>query len=156
MIVCLKSTAVANRDASPRVPSPAHLVRGPVFEAVGQVRTSADDDIGSVYRMHRLRSSDRVTEFMIASEIDATFDLGLYRTADDKGGAVDPDLFTSGEAFPADGEVIHSRGATIEKRLWELLGLSADPQVDYDVCLTRKSEGGAGVVSSRVRFTGGY
>ena len=47
--------------------------------------------------------------------------------------------------------------AKIEKRVWELLGLSADPQLDYDLALTGDTVGtAAGSVSLRVRFTGGY
>lgn len=163
-----KSTAVSNRDASPRVPSPAHLVRGPLFEAVGTVEIAAADDNGSVYRMARLRSSDRVSQLTVFSDAitgGSNFDLGLYRTADDGGAVVDADLFgsaldlTSGSVAGADFtfESAATDIAKIEKRLWELLGLSADPQVDYDVALTGATVGSAaGTVSLRVRFTGGY
>jgi hypothetical protein len=163
-----KSTAVSNRDASPRVPSPAHLVRGPLFEAVGTVEIAAADDNGSVYRMGRLRSSDRVSQLTVFNDAitgGTSFDLGLYRTADDGGTVVDADLFasaldlSSGSAVGID--VTYESAATdigkIEKRLWELLGLSADPQVDYDLAFTANAVGtAAGTVSLRVRFTGGY
>jgi hypothetical protein len=44
----------------------------------------------------------------------------------------------------------------IEKRLWERLGLSVDPQVDYDLALTGDTVGtGAGTISLRVRFCAG-
>ncbi len=162
-----KSTAVSNRDASPRVPSPAHLVRGPLFEAVGTVEIAVVDDDTSVYRMARLRSSDRVSQLTVFNDAitGGIFDLGLYRTADDGGAAVDADLF--GSALSLNGasavgtDVVFESAATdiakIEKRLWELLGLSADPQIDYDVALTGSTVGAtAGTVSLRVRFTGGY
>ena len=166
-----KSTAVANRDASPRVPSPAHLVRGPLFEAVGTVEIAAADDDTSVYRMARLRSSDRVSQLTVFNDVitgGTAFELGLYRTADDGGAVVDADLFASAISLasaptvPAAGtDVTFESAATdiakIEKRLWELLGLSADPQVDYDVAFTGSTVGtAAGTVSLRVRFTGGY
>lgn len=163
-----KSTAVSNRDASPRVPSPAHLVRGPLFEAVGTVEVAAADDNGSVYRMARLRSSDRVSQLTVFNDLitgGSGFDLGLYRTADDGGGVVDADLFGSGldltVASVAGADYTFESAATdigkIEKRLWELLGLSADPQVDYDIAFTGVTVGSAaGTVSLRVRFTGGY
>ncbi|MBX3480005.1 MAG: hypothetical protein KF842_06370 [Caulobacter sp.] len=162
-----KSTAIANRDASPRVPSPAHLVRGPLFEAVGTVEIAAADDNGSVYRMARLRSSDRVSQIRVWSDAitgGAAFDLGLYRTADDGGAAVDDDLFASALDFSSavgGTDVTYEASASnhdkIEKRLWELLGLSADPQIDYDLAFTADTVGtAAGTVSLRVRFTGGY
>ena len=164
-----KSTAVSNRDASPRVPSPAHLVRGPLFEAVGTVEIAAADDNGSVYRMARLRSSDRVSQLTVFYDLitgGSSFGLGLYRTADDGGAVVDADLFGSALDFTiapsaAGSEVAFESAATdiakIEKRLWELLGLSADPQVDYDIAFTGNTVGSAaGTLSLRVRFTGGY
>jgi hypothetical protein len=162
-----KSTAVANRDATPRIPSPAHLVRGPLFEAVGTVEIAAADDNASVYRLARLRSSDRVSQINLFSDAitgGTAFDLGLYRTADDGGAAVDADLFATDldlSSAVAGTDVTYEATAAnidkIEKRLWELLGLSADPQVDYDIALTGDTVGtAAGTVSLRVRFTGGY
>ncbi|HYE45725.1 MAG TPA: hypothetical protein VEA44_08115 [Caulobacter sp.] len=163
-----KSTAITNRDASPRVPSPAHLVRGPLFEAVGTVEIAATDDDGSVYRMARLRSSDRVSQLTVFNDAitgGTGFDLGLYRTADEGGAAVDDDLFASAislaSASATGTDITFESGATdvakIEKRIWELLGLSADPQVDYDLAFTGDTVGtAAGTVSLRVRFTGGY
>jgi hypothetical protein len=162
-----KSTAITNRDASPRVPSPAHLVRGPLFEAVGTVEVAAADDNGSVYRFARLRSSDRVSQINLFSDAitgGTAFDLGLYRTADDGGAAVDVDLFASDldlSSAVAGTDVTYEATAAnidkVEKRLWELLGLSADPQTDYDLALTADTVGtAAGTVSVRVRFTGGY
>ncbi len=163
-----KSTAVSNRDASPRVPSPAHLVRGPLFEAVGTVEIAVADDDNSVYRMARLRSSDRVSQLTVFYDSitgGTGFELGVYRTADDGGAVVDSDLFagatslatgtTTGTelAFKSSASDI----ARIDKRIWELLGLSADPQIDYDVAFTATTVGAtAGTVSLRVRFTGGY
>lgn len=162
-----KSTAVSNRDASPRVPSPAHLVRGPLFEAVGTVEIAVADDDNSVYRMARLRSSDRVSQLTIFNDAitGGLFDVGLYRTADDGGAVVDADLFGSSVSLNLanviGADVVFESAATdvakIEKRLWELLGLSADPQLDYDIALTGATVGStAGTVSLRVRFTGGY
>jgi len=166
-----KSTAVTNRDASPRVPSPAHLVRGPLFEAIGTVEVAVADDNGSVYRFARLRSSDRVSQITVFNDAitgGTAYDVGLYRTADDGGAAVDDDLFASAidlssapSVVSAGTEVLYEATAAnidkIEKRLWELVGLNADPQVDYDLALTGDTVGSAaGTISVRVRFTGGY
>jgi len=161
-----RSTAISNRDALPRVPSPAHLVRGSLFEGVGTVQVAAADDNGSVYRLARLRSSDRVSQLTLFSDAitgATAFDLGVYRTADDGGAAVDDDLFATAldlSAAQAGTEVLYEAGAAridqIEKRLWERLGLSADPQVDYDLALTGDTVGtGAGTISLRVRFCAG-
>ena len=161
------SLAIANRDGAPRIASPAHLVRGPLFEAVGAVEVAAGDDNGSVYRFARLRSSDRVSEIRLWADAitgGTAFDVGLYRTAAEGGAAVDDDLF--GSAIDLSGgvagvdvtfESASTDIAKVEKRIWELLGLSADPQLDYDLALTGDTVGSAaGSVSLRVRFTGGY
>lgn len=162
-----KSVAISNRDGAPRIPSPAHLVRGPLFEAVGTVEVAAADDNGSVYRFARLRSSDRVSEVRLWTDgiTGATaYDLGLYRTDADGGAVVDDDIFASAVDISgglAGTDVTFESGSTnidkVEKRIWELLALSADPQLDYDLCLTADTVGSAaGTISLRVRFTGGY
>jgi len=153
-----KSRAVSNRDASPRVPSPAHLVRGPLFEAVGNVEIGVDDEAGSTYRMARLRSSDRVSQLTITGDRGTIFSVGLYRTADDGGQSCGAGLFSAAVESSQFGTDVPIGAAVIEKRLWERLGLSADPQIDYDVVLTNHYPGSvcAGPLALRIRFTGGY
>lgn len=167
-IVNTKAAAVTNRDAAPPVLTPAHLVRGPVYEAVGAVEKAASDSNSSVYRIARFRSSDRVSQLTLFNDAitaGTSYDLGLYRTAFEGGAVVDADLFASaldlssasqGSGTEALTEATGANIDKIEKRLWELLGLSADPQVDYDLALTATTAGsGGGTITVRARYCAG-
>nr|ACF98013.1 putative MFS family major facilitator transporter [uncultured bacterium 878] len=69
-------------------------------------------------------------------------DLGLYRAATDGGAVVAQSLFASAQSIAsANATGINARFeaddiANVEKRIWELLGLTADPNLEYDVGLT--------------------
>lgn len=71
-------------------------------------------------------------------------DVGLYRTTADGGAVVDADFFASAITqlrAPAEfTDVTYESGvvtvANRARRVWEQLGLTADPRVDYDVALT--------------------
>jgi hypothetical protein len=167
-IVNTKATAIGNRDAAPAVLTPAHLVRGPLYEAVGVVEKAAADSNASVYRLARFRSSDRIsqlTAFNDAITGATSYDIGLYRTAQDGGAAVSAALFASaldlstasqGAGTEALTEATAANIDKAEKRLWELLGLSADPQVEYDLALTANTAGaGAGTIAVRARYCAG-
>ena len=161
-----KSTAIANRDAVPRVPNPAHLVRGTVYEIAAVVEVVAADDNGSVYRLGRLRSSDRVSQLLVANDAitgGTAFEFGLYETADNGGGVIDADLFASAVDLSTAAplrelayEAIPANIDKAEKRLWELLGLSADPQKDYDLAATGTTVGtAAGTIAALIRYCAG-
>lgn len=156
-----KSTAVSNRDN--RILADGHLTKGMVLEAVGTVEVAAADDDTSVYRLGRFRSSDRISQLLIANDAitgGTVYDFGLYRTASDGGAVVSVELFASNvdlSSAAALRDLLYEATPTnidkIEKRLWELLGLSADPQVDYDLCATGATVGsGAGTISAIVRY----
>lgn len=167
-IVNTKSTAIGNRDAAPMVLTPAHLVRGVAYQAVGTVEKAGSDSNASVYRVARLRSSDRVSTVHVLNDAitgGTSYDVGLYKTADAGGAVVDADLFASAidlssASASAGVDVTYEATPTnidkVEKRLWELLGLSADPQVEYDLALTANTAGaGAGTISVRVAYCAG-
>lgn len=156
-----KSTAVSNRDN--RILTDGHLTKGVVLEAVGTVEVAAADDDTSVYRLGRLRSSDRLAQLLVANDAitgGTVFDFGLYRTAADGGAVVSVELFASNvdlSSAVAFRDLLYEATPTnidkVEKRLWELLGLSADPQIDYDVCATGATVGsGAGTISAIMRY----
>lgn len=162
-----KSTAITNRDATPRVPTPASLVRGPLYEAVGTLETAAADDDGSVFRFARVRSSDRISEIRLANDAITSgtdFDVGIYQTAENGGAVVSKDVFADGldlSSAVAMRDVLYNDQATdiseVEMQLWQKLGLTSDPQREYDVCVTANTIGsGAGTITMVVRYTGGY
>jgi hypothetical protein len=163
-----KSQAIINRDAKPRVLTDAHLVRGPLYEAVGTLEIAAADTDASIFRFVRLRSSDRVSTVHVFSDAitgGTSFDVGLYHTLADGSAVVSAALFGSAlDLSSASGvsgtdatfEATITNIALIEKRIWELLGLATDPQIEYDLALTANTVGtAAGTVSVKVRYCAG-
>lgn len=148
-VVNNSSTAITNADASPVVFNTACNHRGNLRESQGLAVMASGDSANSTYRICRVRSSDRVSSIRIwAPDIGTTTaaDVGLYDTAANGGAVVDQDFFASAVALSSGPyvalDVTFEAGAAggsianAEKRIWEALGLSADPQKDYDVTLT--------------------
>lgn len=138
----LKSGAITNRDATPAVLNTSQGAQ--VRQVWGKVE-AAGGDAGSTYRFASIPSNARAIRCWFASDdlsgSGATLDLGLYQTPANGGAVVDADFFASAldvaTSAVALTEVTFERGAAlideIEKPLWERLGLSADPQRDYDI-----------------------
>ena len=159
-----KSTAVGNADATqPRVMTASYLASGVMKISRGTVEVAAADDNGSVYRMVRLPSNAIVNRIEVLNDAIAGatgYDVGIYKVAVDGGSAVDDDLFassldmTSQRLLPLDAMFEALDISNIEKRLWELAGLSADPQIEYDICYTADTVGSAaGTLAMRVVWT---
>lgn len=164
-VVNTKSTVVTNGDATPVDLSAAYLSHGRLREAVGTLEAVNGDSIGSVYRLVRIWSGCRASQVLLACDAITTCagDVGLYKTAADGGAVVDADFFASAQSLAAaltGTDVTHESGVfgveAVEKRLWEALGLTADPKIWYDVAVTlTAAAGSAGTVSAKVRYTDG-
>lgn len=161
-VVNTKSTSITNLDAGDL--NPDYKSRGVLREAVDTLETVNGDSIGSTYRTVRLWSGWRVSDVIIDSDDIGTTtaaDVGLYRTAADGGAVVDADFFASALVLNAGAlsgsNVTHESGvvdiANKGKRLWEQLGLTADPGLWYDLALTLTAAAdAAGTITTRVRF----
>ncbi len=99
--------------------------------------------------------SDAITGFTSAK-------VGLYTPQDQSGNAgavVSDNLFAASvdlsvaQTEPYD-VIFNNLGIeNIEKRVWELLALSADPQVFYDITIKSVTQsGGAGTLSMRLEY----
>lgn len=150
-VVAVNSTSVTNYNATPRVQIPRGKADGEVVRAINEtVAVTSGDSATSVYRFGKIRSSDWVDRIrMVSADIGTTTaaDLGLYDllTATNGGTVVDVDFF--GSAISLNGGAIDS-DVTFEaaaagglytngaKRVWEALGLTADPGKEYDVAAT--------------------
>lgn len=150
-VVNTKSGLVTNADASPRVLTQGHVVGTPRF-SVGLVEVAAADDDTSVYRMLRMRSSDRIDRLLLLNDAitgGTSYDLGVYETAMNGGAAVDVDLFASAISMasartePLDVTHENLNIDQCTKQLWELLGLTADPVKEYDIAFTANTVGSA-------------
>lgn len=113
----------------------------------------------SVYRCGKIRSSDYYHELRIVTTADmgttTTVDVGLYNLGDstNPGTVVDQDFFastlslkdgaivTTGTGVNASDQTFEAGVAgglitNAEKRVWEQLGLTSDPCIEYEVVLT--------------------
>nr|PZN74870.1 MAG: hypothetical protein DIU56_17300 [Pseudomonadota bacterium] len=143
----LKSTALQNADAAQHQLSPSRLTAMELREAVGVVRASASASIGSTYRIARVPSNARISQILFASAASGAtgqVDIGLYDTPANGGAVVDADFFASaldpgGGAIPPT-DVTHESGVfgleDAEQPLWQALGLTKDPQKEYDIAAT--------------------
>jgi hypothetical protein len=155
-VVTTKSAFITNRDATPKVLTNARLARGDVQHARGVVTAVNGDSIGSKYIFFQIASNALPIDLRISCpDIGTTGagDVGLYRTVADGGAVVDVDFFASAVSVSggalAKTSIINEAGniatpANGEKAIWELLGLSADPGIMYDVVMTLTAAQDAG------------
>jgi hypothetical protein len=158
-----KSTHITNADATPVALTSSFISNGFLREAVGTVETLAADDAASVYRLVRVPSNARISSILLGTDAitgATAADVGLYQTAQNGGAVVDADLFATdvdiSTAAIAFTEVLLEATATdivkVEKRLWELLGLTTDPMREYDIAVTVNDVTAAGTISMKVKF----
>ncbi len=156
----LKSGAITNRDSTPVVFNTSNP--GQVFRAYGKVEC-AGGDAGSTYRFCEVPSNAKlVRAFYSCDDLGTglTMNVGLYQTTANGGAVVDQDFFASAldVATAAVGitEITFERGATLidelEEPLWERLGLSADPQRNYDVTAVSASAAATGTTVVWVEY----
>lgn len=162
--VTVKSTGITNRDADPQVFNNSYTQNAQVKETVATLEIGTGDDIGSKYLLGSIPSGARMSDILISSDDMGTAtaaDIGLYQTTKNGSAVVDADFFASALSLSG-GALIHSANMhesgvlgveDIEKRIWEALGLTADPFVDYDVAatLTAAADTG-GTLSMQIRF----
>lgn len=147
--VSLSSTQITNRDATPRVRSNSRISRGPVLCSMGMVSATAADGPLSKYKLCSIPSNARVLQVLLTNTSLggslSTADFGLYQTTANGGAAVDVDFFGSTIALTSAQSNVdimtEANGAgygkeDTEKPVWEVLGLTTDPRIDYDVVAT--------------------
>ncbi|NWE46343.1 hypothetical protein [Pseudomonas gingeri] len=171
-VVTLKSTAVTNSDALPQTLSPQRIDGGRIRERVGVIEAGAADSIGSIYRLMRINSVDRVSRLLLSCDAITTAvgDIGIYDISSVNAGAVvDADFFASAQPLTSalvNQDVTHEADAAdagigfgladVEKTLWQALGLASDPGKQYDVAITLTAAAtGAGTVVLRLQYIDG-
>ena len=150
-----KTTTITNAETNGGSINAAHLVRGQLYAAGGVIAKAADDTDTNVFRYFRVKSSDRITSLRIsnAALTGATdVDLGFYQIASAGGAVVSKDKLADGlslasaRANPTEVLGTGTNGVAVAdqaKRVWEWLGLTADPGIEYDVALTFNTGGTA-------------
>lgn len=148
-VVTTKSTAITNLDATRLVQNTPLIQRGVLKNSLGYVAVGSADSIASQYRMCRIRSADclRSLSLFCSAITSAAANIGLYGI---NGGVavVSPTYGSGAAACFASAQSLASalNGLNVtysvttldlaEKRVWELLGFTSDPGVEYDLTVT--------------------
>lgn len=160
-----KSASITSLDASPPVPVGSYKHAGHVLQSYDFAEVAAADSDASVYRMVRIPSNARVLSLDILNDAitgGTDYDLGVYDVAEAGGAVVDANVFSSaismvtGRTLPLNAKY-ESTEVNIDEgddRLWELLGLSSDPNKFYDICFTANTVGSAaGTIALEVKWS---
>lgn len=152
-VVNTKATAVSNADSTPPVINPHYAEKATPRVTPFKVAVAAADDDNSVFRLARLKSSAVILNVPVVNSAitgGTSYNLGFYQTAANGGAivgsgnqlatAVD---MSAARAAPLDLRFEAAAVTTMGQRVWELLGLTEDPQRDYDLCLTGATVGTA-------------
>lgn len=141
----LKSEAITNAIATPRVLTDAHLAGGILRESVGSITApTAAAEATSKYFFCRVPSNARISQVLWSSPDFTTagaVNVGIWQTPENGGAVVDADLFAAALALQSGPyqnldityQSTEYTVAESEKMLWEVLGLTTDPKRDYDV-----------------------
>lgn len=172
----VKSTAITNLDASPRVaPTAGTGGSARLHQINGYATAVASSSADATYQLVRVPSDAVIKQIVFESEAQTAgkFDLGVYYASDgSKDGiptsllaadAIDQDFFaTVIDCASAVLETIvtnESATYTLAKRnqpLWQAVGLSADPKCNFDIVATVKTTAvttGTGKFGISVLFT---
>lgn len=149
-VVDRSSTPIANQALVPIVKNnPSATAKGAFLKSArGRVVNAADDSANSIHRFVQVPSNANVRKLFFKTG-DATtagaINVGLYQTVENGGAVVDADLFisaldlTGGPMLDDVNRLFESTEYTEAESmlpLWEVLGLTADPNIIYDVAAT--------------------
>ena len=162
----LKSVAITNREATPRVANDVGSGGAGIVREVSNYIASvtASLSITSIIRLVEVPSNCRISSIKLFSgaQTAGAFDIGLYRTNGDGGAVVDQDLFGSAVSCAsavAGTDVILESGQTtiaeMHQPLWQWAGASADPKCMYDICAvvtTTDVTTGTGALGVKVQY----
>ena len=162
----LKGTAIANRQANPRVLNNPGQGEGAVEKCTYGVLASvtASLSITSIIRLVQVPSNAVVTDLRLSSGAQGAgaFDIGVYRTNNDGGAVVDQDFFATAVSCAAAvvnvDELNESTTNTLTKQaqpLWQAVGMTTDPKSDLDLACTVATTDvttGTGALALRARY----
>lgn len=159
-VVNVNSGQITNALATPVVLTNAYLSGDRIKEAVALCTMGASDSNNSTYRFCRIPSNARLSDIEVMNDANTSgtsYKCGVLLI---NGGSTvvtgsDAIFIPSGTTmasarsvwtslyFPAVAGASAS-AANVEKRVWELLGLSADSNTTYDIVVTAVTAGSAG------------
>lgn len=141
-----KSTQITNAELAVATPTASFFTGASTKSKRATLAVAAADDDLSVYRFFRVSSSDVLVSCKVFNDAitgGTDYDFGLYDVADRNAGAV-VDANLIGDAVDLSSAVLIGTEiryevlniTTVGDRIWELLGLSADPLIDYEFAAT--------------------
>jgi hypothetical protein len=140
----VNSTWITNAVETPKVLTDASKSVGIARVAKSAATVSASQSQNDTIRLVRVPSNARIDAVLLTTG-DASsagnINIGVWQTAENGGAVVDADLFASALALTGgpfarsdqtweSGEYTYAESC---KPLWEVLGLSADPNREYDI-----------------------
>lgn len=177
-VVNLKSTAITNRDAVPKVNTDAFISGGQVDQAYGWVFTGSADSAGSQYRLCQVPSDVRLSALDFSNTAlgsGCILDIAVwYPTYVPPGGGAFlasslASTLISSSAFNT-GIVGNTATATFtnqivatntfngvnyqEMPLWQMVGLTSDPEIPLDLGISvRLAVATAGYIGLKATFS---
>ncbi len=174
-IVNTISTELTNLAATPIVVNDIHDNGGRVRIKSATVAVASGDDDDSTFRFFRVRSGHKIISLQCRCDLITAMtdvDCGLYTI--NGGAAVDSDLYSDNNtlavATPALphinatapflelrwGDAVTANINDVNNKVWEDLGLSEDPGLEYDVVLLANTVGSAnGDIALTMLYTAG-
>jgi len=158
-VVNVNSTQIANDLLTPPVLNNPYIAGGIYRECVDVCTAGASDSAGSTYRFCRVPSNARIGDVEVMNDANTSGTSYKCGVIGINGGAVpvtySDQIFFSAVSMASARNVWTSlyfpsilNGsqlvANVTLRVWELLGLSADPNLLYDVVITATTAGSAG------------
>lgn len=167
-VVNVKSVIVSNYDAQPRILTSGFIAGSNDTIFTGIVTCGATDSANSVYRIGYIHSGTLVSDIYIQNDANTggtSYKFGVALSTFDGGGlpvAGSDSIFATVVTMAAarnvwtailNPSILAAGGlpANNNLRVWELLGLAADPFKEYHLIMTAVTPGtGGGVVATRV------
>jgi hypothetical protein len=131
-----------------------------VKQVVKTIDVAAADTDGCIYRLFPIASTARILAIHLsctAITAGTDYDIGVYETRKNGGAVNSKDCLLDGQTMAtalrnADA-LLKPTVANLNKTLWEMAGLSADPVRDIDIAITANTVGtAAGTIVVRVVY----
>lgn len=161
----VNSTWITNAVATPAVLTDASKSVGILREASSAATTANNQAANDTVRLVRVPSNARISQVLLSCADASTagaVNIGVYQTAENGGAVVDADLFAS--AVDLSGGPMQNLDCTFESGeytyaesalpLWEVLGLTADSNREYDIVaqVSTTFNGGPTTLALKVRY----
>lgn len=160
-VVNVKATQISNFDAQPRILTQPYIERTTEQTGIGIVSCGASDSAGSIYRLGFLPSGALLSSLSVMNDANTSgtsYKFGVALNTNDGGGlpvANSDQIFASVVSMASartaltgilSPSILNAGGlaANFNLRIWELLGLTSDPDKLYHLIMTAVTAGSAG------------